>query len=84
MSKAKQQHAKIKVTTTDVARIGGAKINARWMREFMTHDPRARLSRITVPVLAITGSKDRQVNPADLDFIERQVQGPVETYVARM
>ena len=54
------------------------------MREFMTHDPRARLSRITVPVLAITGSKDRQVNPADLDFIERQVQGPVETYVARM
>ena len=82
VSKVKQNHAKIKATTTDVARIGGAKINARWMREFMAHDPRSDLSRITVPVLAITGSKDLQVNAADLDVVERHVQGPVETYVA--
>ena len=33
------------------------KINAKWFREFMAYDPAGDLPRITVPVLAITGSR---------------------------
>jgi uncharacterized protein len=79
--KVAANHVKIKATTTDVARVDGARINARWSREFMAYDPRADLTRITVPVLAITGAKDLQVDPADLDTIVATVQGPVQTHV---
>jgi len=58
--------AKMKATTTDVARIQMVKTNARWMREFIAYDPVPALERIEVPVLAITGSKDVQVDVADL------------------
>jgi hypothetical protein len=73
-------HAKIKATTTDEARIEGAKINARWHREFMAHDPRTDLARIRVPVLAVTGGKDLQVPPKDLATIRDLVEAPVETH----
>jgi pimeloyl-ACP methyl ester carboxylesterase len=73
-------HAKIKATITNEARIEGAKINARWHREFMAHDPRTDLARIGVPVLAITGSKDLQAPPADLATIRDLVEAPVETH----
>jgi pimeloyl-ACP methyl ester carboxylesterase len=68
-------HARLKATTTDVARIGGARLNARWFREFMAHDPRDDLRRITAPVLALTGAKDLQVDPADLEAIAATVPG---------
>ena len=73
--KVAANHERIKATTTDVARVGGARVNARWTREFMAHDPRADLARITVPVLALTGEKDLQVDPADLDVIAATVPG---------
>ena len=56
-------------TKGDVERIQGAKINARWMREFITYDPEQTLRRIRVPVLAMTGSKDVQVDPADVHVV---------------
>jgi pimeloyl-ACP methyl ester carboxylesterase len=56
-------------TDGDVARVQGAKINARWMREFITYDPAPTLRRIRVPVLAMTGSKDVQVDPADVHVV---------------
>jgi len=34
-----------------------------WMRRFVTLDPRIALRKVTVPVLAINGSLDRQVRP---------------------
>jgi uncharacterized protein len=68
-------HARIRTTTSDVARIGGARVNARWHREFLAHDPREDLARLSVPVLAITGAKDLQVDPADLDRITGLVPG---------
>lgn len=71
--------AKIKRTTTDVARVGGAKVNARWLREMLVHDLRPDLAAIRVPVLAITGTKDVQVDPADLEVIAATVPGEVET-----
>ncbi|MGP2439787.1 alpha/beta hydrolase family protein [Streptomyces sp. JW3] len=72
--------ARIKRTRTDVARIAGAPVNARWMREMLGHDSRADLAAIHAPVLAVTGDKDLQVDPADLDEIGRLVPGGAETH----
>jgi len=35
-----------------------------WFRDFLTHDPRPTLAKVTVPVLALAGSLDLQV-PAE-------------------
>jgi pimeloyl-ACP methyl ester carboxylesterase len=74
-----KNHAKLKATTTDIARLDGVRTNARWFREFMAYDPRDDLRAITVPVLALTGAKDLQVDPADLQRIADLVTGPVTT-----
>lgn len=78
---AKQRAAldKIARTTTDVARTGGRRINARWMREFLAYDPRPVLAAIEVPVLALSGEKDLQVPPGDVDLVAATARGPVET-----
>lgn len=75
---ANRQIARMKKTTTDVARVAGIPVNARWSREMFTHDSRTDLTNIRVPVLAITGGKDIQVDPEDLDVIRRLVPGEVE------
>ncbi|MEX5720655.1 alpha/beta hydrolase family protein [Geodermatophilus maliterrae] len=77
--KVAANHERIRATTTDVARVGGVRVNARWHREFLAHDPRTDLARLSVPVLAVTGGKDLQVRPEDLDVIAATVPGPVET-----
>jgi pimeloyl-ACP methyl ester carboxylesterase len=82
VKKTEANRTRIKATTTDVARIGGARINARWHREFMAHDPRADLRRIAVPVLALTGAKDLQSPPADLETVAELV--PAEVTVRRI
>jgi pimeloyl-ACP methyl ester carboxylesterase len=79
-AKVAANHARVKATTTDVARLGGARVNARWLREFLAHDPRADLARLHVPVLALTGEKDLQVPAADLDVVAATVPGLVETH----
>jgi pimeloyl-ACP methyl ester carboxylesterase len=61
--------AKLKSTEKDVVRIQGQRINARWMREFLSYDPDPVLRMSTSPILAVTGSKDVQVNPADIDTV---------------
>jgi hypothetical protein len=76
--KVAANHERIRATTGDVARIGGVRVNARWTREFLAHDPRAGLATVSAPVLAITGGKDLQVPAADLDTIAATVSGPVE------
>ena len=80
--KVAANHERIKATSTDVARIGGARLNARWHREFMAHDPREDLRRITVPVMALTGAKDLQVDPADLEVIAASVLGGTTIHLA--
>ncbi|GAB3891046.1 alpha/beta hydrolase [Kibdelosporangium lantanae] len=72
---ATKQLAKLEGTTTDVARIGLARLNARWWREQLTYDPRVDLPGIHAPVLAITGEKDLQVDPSDLDVVASMVPG---------
>ncbi|MBB5158241.1 alpha/beta hydrolase family protein [Saccharopolyspora phatthalungensis] len=72
---ATRQLTKLQSTTTDVARIGGARLNARWWREQLAYDPGADLARVHAPVLAITGEKDLQVDPDDLGVIASLVPG---------
>jgi pimeloyl-ACP methyl ester carboxylesterase len=61
--------AQIKATTRDTERMQLVKINAKWFREFLAHDPGASLISVRVPVLAITGSKDLQVDADDVERI---------------
>jgi pimeloyl-ACP methyl ester carboxylesterase len=64
---------RIESSTDDVIRIQFVKLNAKWFREFMSFDPVAALRHAATPVLAITGTKDIQVNPADLALMEHAV-----------
>ena len=61
--------AKVRGTEQDVMRIQGRRINAGWMRGFLDHDPAQDLARVEVPVLAVTGELDLQVDPEDVDRI---------------
>jgi pimeloyl-ACP methyl ester carboxylesterase len=63
----------IRRTTSDTARVQMVKINAKWFREFMAHDPAPSLRSIRTPVLALAGSKDIQVDPSEVDHICRLV-----------
>ncbi len=47
------------------AQVGVAvnQLTSPWMRFFLTYDPAAALRKITCPVLALNGEKDRQVPP---------------------
>jgi pimeloyl-ACP methyl ester carboxylesterase len=80
--KAQQkQFDKIKRSTKDWYRVQLiAKLNAKWLREFLAYDPAEDLSKIRLPVLAITGSKDIQVNPEDLDRMAELVKGDFEAH----
>lgn len=64
---------RIESSTSDVIRIQFVKLNAKWFREFMAFEPTDALSQAAVPVLAITGAKDIQVDPADVEQMERVV-----------
>ena len=73
--------ARLRASTTDVVRMTGVRVNARWFRDFLAYDPATVLPGITVPVLAITGGNDLQVPPEDTDAIGRLVGGPFEGHV---
>ena len=64
---------RIESSTEDVIRIQLIKLNAKWFREFMSFEPAHALRRASVPVLAITGTKDIQVDPNDLSLMEQAV-----------
>lgn len=68
--------ARIERSHQDAVRIRSAKLNAKWLREFMAYEPSNALRRAQAPILAITGSKDLQVNPADINLIEQLVPSP--------
>ncbi len=75
----RKQLERIKNSTKNSLRIQIlAKVNAKWMREFMAYDPSEDLSRIRVSVLAITGAKDIQTDPADLKRMADLVRSDFE------
>jgi alpha-beta hydrolase superfamily lysophospholipase len=75
VTKQAEAVARLKATTTDVARVQGRKTNARWHREFIAFDPEPALRALRAPVLAVTGAGDVQVDPADLDAIAAAAGG---------
>jgi uncharacterized protein len=80
--KAQQKQLdKLKQSKKDWVRIQlVAKLNAKWFREFMAYDPAADLPKIQAPVLAITGTKDIQVDPADLQRMAGLVRSGFEPH----
>jgi len=72
---------RVLASSADVMRIQGQRVNARWFRDFIRYDPAPVLARITVPVLAITGGHDLQVQPRDVDAIGALVKGPFEGHI---
>lgn len=56
-------------------------VNAKCLREFLAYDPAQDLGRIRVPVLAITGAKDIQVDPGNLERMAALVSAPFESHV---
>lgn len=73
--------AKVRSTEAVVLRVQGRRLNAGWLRGFIDHDPAPELARLTVPVLALTGDQDLQVDPDDLERIAALVtKAPVETH----
>lgn len=75
----RKQLEKIKRSTKDWYRMQLiAKVNAKWMREFLTYNPAEDLPKIQAPVLAITGSKDIQVNPSDLQRMAGLIKSEFE------
>ena len=71
--------AKIRATDSPVSEVDGVAINAGWMREFFDYNPADDLQRVAGPLLAVTGGKDQQVPPADLEQIAELVPGPCQT-----
>jgi len=70
-----QELAKIKHSKRDWYRaaLGTRKVNAKWFREFMAYNPDDDLPQVRVPMLAVTGAKDLQVNPSDLRHMAERV-----------
>jgi uncharacterized protein len=67
---------KLQVSSGDVARVGFGRLPARWFREYMAYDPEPDIRAIQCPVLAITGTSDLQVDPADVGRIGELVSTP--------
>lgn len=80
-AKATKTHDKLLRTTTDTAWVGGAKLNAKWFREFLLHDSAADLRGLDLPVLAVTGTKDLQSPPEDALRIGELVGDSAEAHV---
>ncbi len=72
---------KVRATTADVTRIQLQKVNTKWLREFLAYDPATDLTKVQVPVLAITGSRDMQVDPSDLERMAELVPQNFESHL---
>ena len=72
---------RLDASTDEMLGSGNEAVPAKWMREYRAHDPLADLAALRCPVLAITGGKDIQVNPAELVQIEAAVMGPCTTLI---
>lgn len=72
---------KISNANKDVIRIKGMKLNAKWYRETLAYDVCEYLKAVTCPVLAISGTKDIQVPPEDVEKIAQLVQGEAEWHL---
>lgn len=75
----RRSRAKLTNPETEQSAAAAGPVSGRWLREYATYDPADDLSSISCPVLAITGAKDLQVDPAELATIAALVTGPCRT-----
>lgn len=73
--------AQMEASSEDVVRTRATELNAKWFREFMAHEPSEALRGAQAPILAITGGKDLQVDPADVSLMDRLVGSPFTGHV---
>lgn len=64
-----------------VMKKGLTKINAKWMREHFQYNIDDDLAGVTCPVLAISGSKDIQVEPRHAYLFAEKTNGPSEANI---
>jgi pimeloyl-ACP methyl ester carboxylesterase len=77
-----KQIERIKRSRRDAYRVQlVAKVNAKWMREFLAYDPGADLARIDAPILAVTGAKDIQVDPGNLEKMATLAKASFESHL---
>ncbi|MFP4310538.1 MAG: alpha/beta hydrolase family protein [Nitriliruptoraceae bacterium] len=73
--------AKVRATDEVVLRVQGRRLNAGWLRGFLDHDPSVELAQVRVPVFALTGDRDLQVDPDDLERMRAIVtEAPLVTH----
>lgn len=65
----------------DVVKVNFIKLNAKWVREHFQHDVVEDLKKAVCPVLAVTGSKDCQVDPEKLKAVASIVKGESESHL---
>lgn len=70
--------AKILSSNKNTVRVQGVKMNAKWLRETYKYNVCDYLQKIHCPVLAVTGEKDIQVPPEDVEKVAAYVKGEVE------
>lgn len=62
-----------------------SQVTSPWMRFFLRYDPAPRLKKVTVPVLALNGALDLQVEPAEnLSAIRQALAGNKDATVLEM
>lgn len=72
---------KVLASKEDTMKVQFQTINAKWMREHFAYNVREDLSKVTCPVLAITGARDIQANPAVLEDLASFVNGDSEYHI---
>jgi alpha-beta hydrolase superfamily lysophospholipase len=77
----RRRFAKIRASSADVMRLGVNRVNARWYREYLDHDPATVLAQVAVPILALSGGHDVQVPPQDTQTVCRLVRGPCSAVI---
>ncbi|SEN23577.1 hypothetical protein SAMN05192533_110123 [Mesobacillus persicus] len=80
-SKQRKLFDEIAQSNETVIRKGLAKVNAKWLREHFQYEITEDLAAIKCPILAITGSKDVQVNPQHVYLLAKNVNGEAEAHV---
>lgn len=72
---------KVMASTEDTMKVQFQTINAKWMREHFAYNVRDDLAKVSCPVLAITGARDVQANPAVLADLASFVKGDSEYHI---
>ncbi|OIK09818.1 hypothetical protein BIV60_22855 [Bacillus sp. MUM 116] len=72
---------KVLSSNKEVMKFGFTKLNAKWMREHFQYNVREDLAKVSCPVLAITGARDIQANPKDLEDLPKYVKGDAEYHI---